>query len=52
MEGRWSTDAGLTAEETVALVEATGRTAALTRLTDPAYWGRPVDDDRYVVTSA
>ncbi len=52
VEGRWSNAAGLSAEETVALVESTGRSAALTRLTDPVFWGRPVDDDRYVVTSA
>ena len=51
VEGRWSNDAGLSAEETVALVESAGRSAALTRLTDPVFWGRAVDDDRYVVTS-
>jgi SAM-dependent methyltransferase len=51
VEGRWSTGAGLTAAETVALVEATGRPAELTRLPDPAYWGRAITDDRYVVRS-
>ena len=51
VEGRWSNDAGLSADETVALVEGAGRPAALTRLADPVFWGRPVDDDRYVVTS-
>jgi ubiquinone/menaquinone biosynthesis C-methylase UbiE len=52
VEGRWSDDAGLSAEETVALVESNGRGAALTRLTDPEYWGRRVDDERYVVSSS
>jgi SAM-dependent methyltransferase len=52
VEGRWSDDAGLSAEETVALVESNGRGSALTRLTDPEYWGRRVDDERYVVTSS
>lgn len=51
IEGRWSNDAGLPAEEVVALVRATSRAAELTRLTDPVYWGRPIDDDRYLVTS-
>ena len=51
VEGRWSTGAGLPAEETVRLVEGTGRTAATTRLTDAWYWGRAVDDDRYLVAS-
>ena len=49
VEGRWSTGAGLSAEETVSLVEAAGWQAELVRLTDPAYWGRTVDDDRYLV---
>jgi SAM-dependent methyltransferase len=39
VEGRWSNGAGLPAEEVVRLVEETGRSASLTRLTDPAYWG-------------
>jgi len=51
IEGRWANNQGLSAEETVALVESTGRRAVLTRLTDPAYWGYLVEDDRYVVTS-
>jgi SAM-dependent methyltransferase len=50
-EGRWSNGAGLSAEQTVRLVEETGRSASLTRLPDPAYWGRSIDDDRYLVTS-
>lgn len=52
VEGRWSTGAGLTAAETVALVEAAGRTASVTNLPDAAYWGRKIADERYVVTSA
>ena len=51
VEGRWSNGAGLSARETLELVEQTGRTAALTPLVDPAYWGRTVSDDRYLVTS-
>jgi SAM-dependent methyltransferase len=51
VEGRWSNGVGLSAEETVRLVRDTGRSASLTRLTDPAYWGRSIDDDRYLVAS-
>jgi SAM-dependent methyltransferase len=51
VEGRWANGVGLSAERTVRLVEETGRTALLTRLTDAAYWGRSITDDRYVVTS-
>jgi SAM-dependent methyltransferase len=49
VEGHRSTGAGRPAEQTVALVEATGRDAELTRQPEAAYWGREIDDDRYVV---
>lgn len=51
VEGRWSNDVGLTADQTVALVKATGRSAHLTRMSDPVYWGRQTYDDRYMVVS-
>ena len=51
VEGRWGNGAGLDADRTVALVEDTGRRAELTRLHDAVYWGREIDDDRYVVVS-
>lgn len=51
VEGSWSTGAGLSAEDTVALVEGIGRRADLARLPQAAYWGRAVEDDRYVVVS-
>jgi ubiquinone/menaquinone biosynthesis C-methylase UbiE len=50
VEGSWSTGAGLTGDETVALVEGLGRTASLRPLGEPAYWGRETGDERYVVT--
>ena len=46
VEGRWFNGAGLSAAETVALVEATGRPAELTRLPEPVYWGRAITDER------
>jgi SAM-dependent methyltransferase len=51
VEGRWFNGAGLPAAETVRLVEATGRPAELTLLPEPAYWGREITDERYVVRS-
>lgn len=51
VEGRWFNGAGLSAAETVGLVEGAGRTAELTRLPEPAYWGREIDDERYLVVS-
>ena len=49
VEGSWSTGAGLTAAETVALVDGAGLAAELRALDDPAYWGGPIGDERYVV---
>ena len=49
VEGRWFNGAGLSAAETVGLVEGAGRTARLTRLPEAAYWGREIDDERYLV---
>jgi SAM-dependent methyltransferase len=49
VEGSWSTGAGLTSAETVALVEGAGLTTHLRALDDPAYWGGPITDERYAV---
>jgi ubiquinone/menaquinone biosynthesis C-methylase UbiE len=51
VEGRWSNSVGLTADQTVALVRATGRSAELTVMSDAVYWGRDTHDDRYLVVS-
>lgn len=51
VEGSWSTGAGLTAAQTRSLVEGSGRTCAVLPLTDERYWGRPVEDERYLVHS-
>jgi SAM-dependent methyltransferase len=51
VEGSWATGAGLTAAETVQLVESTGREAELRMLPDASYWGREIDDERYLVVS-
>lgn len=51
VEGRWSTGAGLTAAECTELVLAVRADATVVPLTDPALWGGPIDDERYLVTS-
>jgi SAM-dependent methyltransferase len=51
VEGHWSTGAGLSAAQTVALVESVGRPAVVRPLPEAAYWGREIDDERYAVTS-
>jgi SAM-dependent methyltransferase len=49
VEGSWSTGAGLTAEQTVSLVEAACYRALLRRMPEPVFWGREITDDRYLV---
>ncbi|MFA6297616.1 MAG: class I SAM-dependent methyltransferase [Nocardioides sp.] len=49
VEGSWSTGAGLTADEAVALVEGAGLRAELRRLPEAVYWGREITDERYLV---
>lgn len=52
VEGSWSTGAGLTAAQTVALVEQAGLTATLRRLPEARYWGREITDERYLVVGS
>ena len=49
VEGSWSTGAGLPAARTVEVVQATGRDTELRMLPEAAYWGREIDDERYLV---
>jgi ubiquinone/menaquinone biosynthesis C-methylase UbiE len=54
VEGSWSTGVGLTGEQTVALLREAGREASLRRLPElpePVYWGREIDDERFLVVS-
>ena len=52
VEGNWSTGGGLTATESEALVRQWRREAHVVRLEDPALWGGPIDDERYLLVSA
>ena len=51
IEGRWFTGAGISAEECLRLVLARREDATVSRLDDPALWGAPIEDERYVLVS-
>jgi SAM-dependent methyltransferase len=49
IEGLWHNGAGLAAADTLALVCERADAVTLTRLPDPALWGGPIRDERYLV---
>ncbi len=51
VEGCWFTGAGLRARDAEALVAAHGRSCLVHPLTDPAYWGGEITDERYLLVS-
>jgi hypothetical protein len=51
VEGRWSTGAGLTADECASVVGNVRKEVSVTRLDDAALWGHPIDDERYLLVS-
>lgn len=51
VEGSWHTGAGLTADRCRQLVLQHRREADVVALTDPALWGGPITDERYLVVS-
>jgi ubiquinone/menaquinone biosynthesis C-methylase UbiE len=51
VEGSWWSGAGLTAEQTQALLLQHRRQAEVTVLDSPALWGGPIEDERYLVVS-
>jgi len=51
VEGSWHTGAGLTADRCRELVLGHRREADAVALTDPALWGGPITDERYLVVS-
>jgi len=51
IEGRWSSGVGLAAADVAELVLGHRREAEVTILDDPALWGGPIGDERYVITS-
>lgn len=51
VEGRWGTGAGLTSEEAAALVGRHRSEVTVRHLRESAYWGREIDDQRYLLLS-
>lgn len=51
IEGDWVTGAGLSAAECSRLVRLYRDHLDLCRLDDPVYWGGPITDERYLITS-
>jgi SAM-dependent methyltransferase len=51
VEGRWHTGSGLSRVECSDLVAARRTNVEVTPLDDPVYWGRPVEDERYLLVS-
>jgi SAM-dependent methyltransferase len=51
VEGRWSTGGGLTAAETEELVRRYRGAVTVEPLDDPALWGGPITDERYLLIS-
>jgi ubiquinone/menaquinone biosynthesis C-methylase UbiE len=51
VEGYWHTGGGLRAAECRSLVQRHRETADVHRLTDPALWGGPISDERYLLVS-
>ena len=51
VEGRWFNGAGLAAADTQALVEQVGRASDVRLLPEAVFWGREIDDERYLVVS-
>ena len=52
MEGRWHTGAGIPSDALVALVRRPGVDVEVTELDDPALWGHPLVDSRYLLVAA
>jgi SAM-dependent methyltransferase len=51
VEGRWHTGAGIAADDLAALVRRPGVEVEVTELDDPALWGHPLTDSRYVLVA-
>jgi 2-polyprenyl-3-methyl-5-hydroxy-6-metoxy-1,4-benzoquinol methylase len=51
VEGRWHTGGGLPARRTEELVREHRAEVTVRQLPEPVYWGRQIDDERYLVVS-
>ena len=52
VEGLWGNGAGLSAEQTEAIVRAVRSEATVRHLPEDVYWGKPITDERYLLTSS
>lgn len=52
VEGRWSTGAGISAEDCRRLVLGVREQADVRSLPDAAFWGKEITDERYLVSSS
>lgn len=51
VEGSWGTGAGLTAAESQRIVLTARREVSVRHLPESAYWGKEIDDERYLLVS-
>ncbi len=51
IEGRWFNGAGLSAAQTTSLLGEVGRSSGVRLLSESHWWGREIDDERYLVVS-
>jgi SAM-dependent methyltransferase len=51
IEGRWSTGAGITADELTRIVHPIVPNVETRPLTDPTLWGTPLVDERYILVA-
>lgn len=51
IEGRWATGVGLTASEAGQIVRAARREVVVRHLPDALYWGKAIEDERYLLVS-
>jgi 2-polyprenyl-3-methyl-5-hydroxy-6-metoxy-1,4-benzoquinol methylase len=51
VEGRWSTGAGLTADDCARLVRTQRGEATVHHLPEPVLWGGPIEDERFLLVS-
>lgn len=52
IEGNWSTGAGMSATECERLVRTVRHDVRVRPLPDPIYWGRAIEDERYIIVSS
>ena len=51
IEGRWGNGAGLSAVDAERIVRTAHGEVAVRHLTEPVYWGKDIDDERYLLVS-